>query len=59
MDNEDIKDSGPSFVGDLARMGGDVAANMTNEELAASGPSFLGDLARMGGTVIPEPDPAP
>lgn len=54
MDNDDIKGSGPSSVGDLARMGGDVAANMTNDELKGSGPGFLADLARMGGTVIEE-----
>ncbi|WP_454917440.1 Ig domain-containing protein [Xanthobacter sediminis] len=57
MDNDALKGSGPSFIGDLARMGGDVTGSLTNEQLAASGPSFLGDLARMGGTVLDEPEP--
>jgi len=52
MNNQALKDSGPSFIGDLARMGGDVAANMTNDTLKGSGPSFPADLARMGGGVI-------
>lgn len=55
MDNEQLAGSGPSFIGDLARMGGNVAGTMTNEQLAGSGPSFPGDLARMGGVVI-EPE---
>lgn len=54
MDNDDLKNSGPGFIGDLARMGGDVAGTMDNDDLKASGPSFIGDLARMGGTVIEE-----
>lgn len=54
MDNDALKGRGPSFIGDLARMGGDVVGTMTNDELKGSGPSFPGDLARMGGTVIEE-----
>lgn len=49
MDNAALKGSGPSFIGDLARMGGDPASGMTNDELKGSGPSFIADLARMGG----------
>lgn len=52
MDNDALKGSGPSFIGDLARMGGDVAGTMTNDDLKGSGPSFPGDLARMGGDVL-------
>lgn len=54
MENEDLAGSGPSFIGDLARMGGDVVGTMDNDDLAGSGPSFPGDLARMGGEVIEE-----
>lgn len=57
MDNNALKGSGPSFIGDLARMGGDVAGKMTNDELKGSGPSSPADLARMGGTVIEEEEP--
>ena len=59
MDNNALKGSGPSFIGDLARMGGDVAGSMTNDELKGSGPSFPADLARMGGEVIEEDDGEP
>lgn len=52
MDNDAIKGSGPSFIGDLARMGGDVANEMTDAQLAGSGPSFPADLARMGGALF-------
>lgn len=52
MDNNDLKNYGPGFLNDLARMGGDVVANMDNDEVKASGPSSVADLARMGGTVI-------
>lgn len=55
MDNNALKGSGPSFIGDLARMGGDVVGNMTQEELMGSGPSFPADLARMGGYVMGAP----
>lgn len=55
MDNNALKGSGPSFIGDLARMGGDVVGNMTQEELMGSGPSFLADLARMGGYIMGAP----
>ena len=58
MDNDALKAAGPSFIGDLARMGGDVAGNISNDDLKASGPGFLSDLARMGGAVI-EDTPAP
>lgn len=52
MDNDALKGSGPSFIGDLARMGGDVAGEMTDADLRGSGPSFIGDLARMGGAIV-------
>jgi hypothetical protein len=52
MNNDALKGSGPSFIGDLARMGGDVAGSMTDEQLAGSGPSFPGDLARMGAALV-------
>lgn len=47
MDNDALKGSGPSFLGDLARMGGDLAGSMTDAQLAGSCPSFPEDLARM------------
>ena len=59
MDNDALKGSGPSFIGDLARMGGDVVGSMTNDELKGSGPSFPADLARMGGEVIEAEDEPP
>lgn len=59
MDNNALKGSGPSFIGDLARMGGDPLGSMTNEELKGTGPSMPADLARMGGEVIPAPEPDP
>lgn len=49
MNNDALKGSGPSFIGDLARMGGDVEGAMTQDALKGSGPSFPADLARMGG----------
>lgn len=52
MDNDALKGSGPSFIGDLARMGGDVVAEMTQDDLKGSGPSFVADLARMGGGIV-------
>ncbi len=52
MDNDALKGSGPSFIGDLARMGGDVVGNMTQDMLKGSGPSFPADLARMGGRIV-------
>jgi hypothetical protein len=52
MDNDALKGSGPSFIGDLARMGGDIAASMTLDQLKGSGPSFPADLARMGGAIV-------
>ena len=52
MDNDALKGSGPSFIGDLARMGGDVVAEMTQQMLRDSGPSFPADLARMGGAIV-------
>lgn len=52
MDNNAIKVSGASSIGDLARMGGDVAGNMTNQTLQNYGAGFLPDLARMGGAVV-------
>ena len=55
MDNNALKGSGPSFIGDLARMGGDVVNNMTQDQLMGSGPSFPADLARMGGYVMGPP----
>lgn len=52
MNNDALKGSGPSFIGDLARMGGDVAGEMTDAQLAGSGPSFPADLVRMGGALV-------
>lgn len=52
MDNTAIKNFGPGSVGDLARMGGDIAANMTNATLKGYGPDPIADLARMGGGAI-------
>lgn len=52
MDNNALKGSGPSFIGDLARMGGDVEGSMTQDMLKGSGPSFPADLARMGGAIV-------
>src|SRR5690606_2860563 len=52
MDNNALKGSGPSFIGDLARMGGDVEGSMTQTMLKGSGPSFPADLARMGGGIV-------
>lgn len=40
MDNNALKGSGPSFIADLARMGGDVEGSMTQAMLKGSGPSF-------------------
>ena len=55
MSNDAIKGTGPGFIGDLARMGGDVAGEFTKTTLAGTGPSFLGDLARMGGGAYVSP----
>ena len=52
MNNDALKGSGPSFIGDLARMGGDVEGSMTQDMLKGSGPSFPADLARMGGAIV-------
>ena len=52
MDNAALAGSGPSFIGDLARMGGDVEGSMTQDMLKGSGPSFPADLARMGGGIV-------
>lgn len=52
MDNTALAGSGPSFIGDLARMGGDVEGEMTQDQLKGSGPSFPADLARMGGGIV-------
>lgn len=52
MNNQQLKDSGPSFIGDLARMGGNVTQAMTQTMLKGSGPSYPADLARMGGGVV-------
>lgn len=52
MDNNALKGSGPSFIGDLARMGGDVEGSMTQDALKGSGASFPADLARMGGGIV-------
>lgn len=52
MNNTTIKGTGPSFIGDLARMGGNVETAMTQTALKGSGPSFLSDLARMGGGIV-------
>jgi hypothetical protein len=52
MDNDALKGSGPSFIGDLARMGGDVEGSMTQAALRGSGASFPADLARMGGAIV-------
>lgn len=52
MDNDALKGSGPSFIADLARMGGDVEGSMTQTALKDSGPSFPADLARMGGGIV-------
>ena len=55
MDNNALKGSGPSFIADLARMGGTVVGNMTQDKLMGSGPGFPADLARMGGYVMGPP----
>lgn len=55
MSNDAIKGSGPGFIGDLARMGGDVTGDMTLTAIKNSGPSFIGDLARMGGAAFVGP----
>lgn len=55
MNNDALKGSGPSSIGDLARMGGNVVSNMTQVQLMGSGPSFPADLARMGGYVMGPP----
>lgn len=55
MSNDAIKGSGPGFIGDLARMGGDVTEEFTKATMALSGPSFIGDLARMGGAAFVSP----
>lgn len=55
MSNDAIKGSGPGFIGDLARMGGDVTADMTLTAIKNSGPSFIGDLARQGGAAFVGP----
>lgn len=52
MDNNAIKGYGPGSVSDLARNGGDVAANMTNTTLKGYGPGSIPDLARNGGGAI-------
>lgn len=52
MDNTALMGSGPSFIGDLARMGGDVEGSMTQAMLKVSGASFPADLARMGGAIV-------
>lgn len=52
MNNDALKGSGPSFIGDLARMGGDVEGFMTQAALKGSGPSFPADLAKMGGAIV-------
>lgn len=52
MNNDALKGSGPSFIGDLARMGGDPVGSMTQADLKGSGPSFPADLARMGGAIV-------
>lgn len=52
MDNDALKGSGPSFIADLARMGGDVEGSMTQTALKGSGPSFPADLARQGGGIV-------
>lgn len=49
MDNNAIKGYGPGSVSDLARNGGDVAANFTNADLKGYGPGSIPDLARNGG----------
>lgn len=52
MNNAALAGSGPSFIGDLVRMGGDPVAKMTQTMLKDSGPSFPADLARMGGAIV-------
>src|SRR5690606_5981122 len=52
MDNAALAGSGPSFIADLARMGGDVEGSMTQAMLKGSGPSSPADLARMGGAIV-------
>jgi hypothetical protein len=48
MSNDALKLTGPGFIADLARMGGDVFGEMTDAMLAASGPSSIGDRVRSG-----------
>jgi len=52
MDNNALKAYGPGFINDLARMGGDVVAEMSQTQLRGSGPSSVADLARMGGGIV-------
>lgn len=55
MSNATIKGAGPGFIGDLARMGGDVTGAFTSTTIQGTGPGFLGDLARMGGKALVSP----
>lgn len=52
MNNDAIKGAGPGSLGDLARMGGDVAGELSNADAKGRGPGFIQDLARMGGAVL-------
>lgn len=51
--NDKFKNGGASSIGDLARQGGDVAANITDNAMANRGAGFWSDMAKMGGAVVP------
>lgn len=55
MSNADIKGAGPGFIGDLARMGGDVTGSFTASNIANTGAGFIQDLARQGGGAYVSP----
>lgn len=52
MSDTMLANGGPGFIGDLARMGGDVTEHMTNADLAGAGPGFWPDMARLGGAIV-------
>ncbi len=55
--NDQYKHGGAGFLGDLARMGGDVAANLTAEQVAHSGAGMWHDYRRMNPDFDPDPEP--
>lgn len=52
MSNTKLSNGGPSFLGDLVRMGGDVAGTMAEAAVATAGPGTWGDAARKGAVVL-------